>query len=763
MVSKGGGSQLSFNKAATDAAVSAAASSLFGRISLRSLQGDMAGGLAATLIAVPQAMSLGLLAFAALGPAFAPVGVIAALLSSVIGNFVSAALPGARCQIMGARASATVVFAGIVAALAAHPLLQTAQGPDAERVMALAFGALFLSGVFMMLFAWTGLGRAIKFVPHPVAAGFMNGIALVILLSQIGPALGLEPSRSLLASLADWRAIRPGSVAVTATVIATIFLAPRITRKVPAVFCGLLVGVAVHSVATGLFPGSAGPVIGALPGMDVTPQELGTMVQMMSSSAVLDWLPFLLLNALVLAAVVAVDGLLACVVGDTVIGEQHRSDRVLAGQGAAQMLASFFGALPMLMNTHTRVANHLAGGRSPFASLFHALFMLAVIFVLAPLISYMPIAALAGLMIYIAYTLVDRWTGDLVRRLRVAPEHRVEIVLNLGIVAGVALVLALANVMAAFALGVSATILMLLARLSGSPVRRMLDGSVRTSLKIRRDADRARLHSLGHCIRIFELDGEIFFGTADTLRVQVEALPREVRYLILDFRRVHGIDASGARGLHMIGSLATRHGMRVLFSHVREGDLTGKYLRALGIDAVVPTHQWHPDLDRALEWAEDSLLETERFRDAPELRPGELGLFRTLNEAEMASLLPLLERHEARHGDVIFHEGDPADRLYLISRGFVSIKLKLADDRAMRLATFSPGVFFGDLAMIEGGKRSADGFAKGEHVVLYSLSTERFAGLMRTQPEVALKIYGNLTRELAGRLRATSYSLRALE
>jgi sulfate permease, SulP family len=752
-----GGLRLSYDEA--KAAEADAGTSPSARISLGSLSGDMAGALAATLIAVPQAMSLGLLAFAALGPSYLPVGVAAALLSSVIGNLVGSVLSGARCQIIGARASATVVFAGIVAALAAHPLLQTPGGPDAERVMALAFATLFAAGIFTLVFAWTGLGRAIKFVPHPVAAGFMNGIALVIVLSQIAPALGLEPN----ASLAEWRGLKPASLAVSVAVIATILVAPRFTRKVPAVFCGLVAGVALHYLAAALFPGSVGPVVGPLPGMDMMPQELGTVLQMAARGEVVAWLPFVLLNALVLAAVVSVDGLLACVVADTVIGDQHRSNRVLAGQGAAQVLASLFGALPMLANTHTRIANYLAGGRTSLSVLFHALLVLGVIVALGPLISRMPIAALAGLMIYVAYTLVDGWTGDLVRRLRAAPEHRLDIALNLAIVVGVALALPLLNVMAAFALGVSATILMLLAKLSGSPVRRMLDGSVRTSLKIRRESDRSRLHSLAHRIRIFELDGEIFFGTAETLRSQVEDLPREVRYLILDFRRVHGIDASGARGLHLIGGLSARRGTTLLFSHVREDDLRGKYLKALGIDSVVATARWHPDLDRALEWAEDSLLGSERFEDAPELLPAELSLFRNLDGAQLAVLVPLLERHEARHGDAIFHEGDAADRLYLIARGFVSIKLKLGDDRAMRLATFSPGVFFGDLAMIESGKRSADGFAKGEHVVLYSLSTERFAELMRTHPGLALKIYENLTRELAGRLRATSYSLRALE
>src|SRR5690606_9770515 len=96
----------------------------------------------AALIAIPQAMSLGLLAFAALGPAYASAGVVAGLLASAVGNLTAAAVPAARCQILAARASTTVVFAALVAALAAHPQLQTPAGPDASRILTLAFLAL---------------------------------------------------------------------------------------------------------------------------------------------------------------------------------------------------------------------------------------------------------------------------------------------------------------------------------------------------------------------------------------------------------------------------------------------------------------------------------------------------------------------------------------------------------------------------------------------------------------------------------------------
>lgn len=434
---------------------------------LRGRSGDLAGGVAAALIAIPQALSLGLLAFAALGPSYASAGVAGALLASVVGNLVAAAMPAARCQIMGARSSGTVIFSGIVAALAAHPLLQTPQGPDAPQVMTLAFAALFVSGLIQVVFALTGLERAVRFVPYPVAAGFLNGIALVILLSQVGPALGSDTSRSLLVALQDPSAVRPAALVVTIAVVASIFLARRHLRKIPEAICGLLVGVVLHYLAEWIFPGSVGPVVGPLPAVTIAPAQLGPMFDFPWSRNGGTWLALLLPNVLILAVVCSLEGLLASVAGDTVTHGRHDSKRLLRGQGGASMLAALFGAMPVVANAHTRVANYLAGGRTAASSLFHAVFMFLAIVALGPLVSGMPVAALAGLMIYIAFSLIDQWTSDLVRRLRTDVEHRGEIALNLGIVLAVALALPLFGVITALALGLVATVLVLLAKLSG--------------------------------------------------------------------------------------------------------------------------------------------------------------------------------------------------------------------------------------------------------------------------------------------------------
>ncbi|MGE0556823.1 MAG: cyclic nucleotide-binding domain-containing protein [Burkholderiales bacterium] len=449
---------------------------------------------------------------------------------------------------------------------------------------------------------------------------------------------------------------------------------------------------------------------------------------------------------------------------DPLTRSRHDSNRLLKAQGAANALAAAFGALPSAASAHTRVAAYLVGARTPAVALFHALFMLSAMFVLAPLIAVIPVSALAGIIIYIALTLVDRWTRDLLRRLGNDGGDKTEILLNIAVVCGVTLSLLMFNIIVAFGIGIAAAVVLLLVRLSGSPVRRALDGSIRSSLKVRSPEERAMLLPKSRLIRILELEGTLFFGTTDRLQTLVESLPEETRFVILDFRMVTDIDASGARSLETMGHMAARRGMRILFSHVREQDAHGRYLRALGIDAVVGSAHWFADLDRALEWAEDALLDRERFEDAPEIDPRDMALFSGLDAAEMTTVCALLERREFADREVIFNEGDEDDSVYLIARGSVSIKIQLGDDtRARRLATLMPGVFFGEMAMIEGQRRSADAFANGEQVVLYALPGRALSDLMQRYPQLALKIYRNLSRELAARLRSTSSALRALE
>jgi SulP family sulfate permease len=454
------------------------------------------------------------------------------------------------------------------------------------------------------------------------------------------------------------------------------------------------------------------------------------------------------------------------VICDGVLRGRHDSNRVLVGIGMGNMAGAFFGALPAQRTSHTPLANHAAGGRTRLATFVHAMFALLVIVALAPAVAHIPVAALAGVMLYIAYALADRWSGDLIHRVGAASQHRGEIVTNIAIVAVVAIAQVAMNSMAALAIGVLASVALLVVKLSGSPVRRALDGNARSSHKLRSEEAQERLRALAHRIRVFELHGELFFGTTDSLQTEVEHVSDDVRFVILDFRRVHEIDATGGRVLEVIAQRAARRGITVVLSDVRRDERRGRYLAALGLEKAIAPQRWFADLDRALEWSEDQLLEQGRFLEADreEIPLERMALFRDFEPHELDRLAQALERIELRDGERVLLEGEAGDRLYLIARGAVSIKVRLEGaGRARRLATFAPGVMFGEMALLEGKHRSADAFAKGERVVLYTLTRAALEAIVRDDPSLGSRIHRNIARELAGRLRSTSDQVRALE
>jgi len=733
---------------------------------LARVNGDAAGALSATLIALPQSLSLGAVAYAALGPEYVGAGVVAGLVTSIVSNLMAATAFSVQCQVHGARAATTTIVAGLVASLAATPELRNAAGPDASRVLALAAFAVALAGFFQLAFGIARLGRAIKYVPYPVIAGFMNGVALLILLSQVRAILGLEDHATLQQTLQQLGAAKWGAVATTAAATAGVILGARFVPRIPAMLAGFLTGIACHYAIAAMAPGAVGPVVGALPSIVPSASELDALKSVVATTDLRLLWSLVLPQAFLIAIVGSIDGLLAAVVVDAVTRGHHRSDRLLMSQGLANVVGAIAGALPAQLNAHTPVASFRAGGRTPLSTVLHSLFMLAIVVAAGSLLALVPIAALAGLMVYIAGSMIDRWSRDLVLRIRGSVAARGEIAINIGIVVVVALAQVAMNIMVALTIGVAVSVALLLWKLSGSPVRRHLDAATRASFKVRPHGEREALSLVASRIHVLELQGELFFGTADRLQAEIEKLAPECRYLILDFRRLHQIDASGARALDVIGHRAERRGFTVCLSHLRVDEPRGRYLRALGLDRVVPTERWFADLDRALEWAEDGLLASEGFErsEATETPFSQMALFHGLTAEELGRVEPYLQRIELVDGDTVCLEGDPGDRLYLIARGNVSIKVKLdSASRARRLATFSQGVMFGEMALLEGKPRSADAYAKGDSVVLYSLTIEAFERILVADPFLGLRLQRNISRELAARLRATSTALRVLE
>jgi CRP-like cAMP-binding protein/anti-anti-sigma regulatory factor len=272
----------------------------------------------------------------------------------------------------------------------------------------------------------------------------------------------------------------------------------------------------------------------------------------------------------------------------------------------------------------------------------------------------------------------------------------------------------------------------------------------------------AALAEHGTGIRVLELEGPLFFGSAEMLTERIDAAVRGgARYVLVDFRRVNEVDSTGALFLSQANDRMRQAGRLLLLSGTSDNPNTETALRDAGVLTAVTRDRVFPDLDHALEWAEDDLI----ARVAGEARSGgefpfeRMDLVRGFTEAELQAFRAALERRSHAKGETLVSEGAEGDEVFVLARGSASVHLRLPGrDRVERIVTFSPGTAFGEFALLDRETRSATVVAD-EDVVCYVLSRAQFERLTRDNKDVAVKLLTNLGRELSLRLRRANRML----
>jgi sulfate permease, SulP family len=261
---------------------------------------------------------------------------------------------------------------------------------------------------------------------------------------------------------------------------------------------------------------------------------------------------------------------------------------------------------------------------------------------------------------------------------------------------------------------------------------------------------------------VFELDGPIFFGTAENLAADVEAaLKQPTSHVILDLKRVSEIDSTGAKILLQIHDRLKHEQVTMLVSSLEQGTRLANFLADMGlVKALTSEHLFH-DADRAIQRAEEQLLANSSAETAEgaETELGEFGMLSDLASDELAILRQAVERRKYAKGEAVFSEDDKGRDLYLIANGSASVYLRLPGaKRDARLTTFSAGTAFGELALLDSQARSATVKADTE-LVCFVLPHSVFESLAEHDPAIAMKVLAGIGRELANRLRYASRTI----
>ena len=297
----------------------------------------------------------------------------------------------------------------------------------------------------------------------------------------------------------------------------------------------------------------------------------------------------------------------------------------------------------------------------------------------------------------------------------------------------------------------------------GVVVRRRSQGTTVHSKRMRSSLEQAILDRKAGSICVYELQGNLFFGTLEQVFRKLAAELDCLSYLVLDMKRVLEIDDCAVTLLAELEKALAERGKKVILSHLPVA--ASRALMESG-EASWAKNGIFPDIDAALEWCENRLIaeeSTDNRCDKGMISLEGMDILTGFNEHEIRLLNSIVDVAHFDAGEVIVREGDPADSLFLLAAGLVSVCLWLGDGtRRKRLATIAPGVAFGELAVFDGGTRSADVIAD-QPTVCYVLPLAKLDELATPHPDIRTKLLNNIGRELSARLRRADAEIRSLE
>ena len=647
----------------------------------------------------------------------------------------------------------------LVELLAGHGLA------PAHIIALLVLTALLAAGL-QLLYGVIGGGRLIKFIPYPVVTGYLSGVGLLIALGQLPKFFGFPHHYSLLQGLLspacwNWRCLLVGLVTM-----ALMLGGPRLTRKLPAPIFGLLGGICTYFMLAAFSPalrhvdGNAlliGPI--RMSGSFFT--GITGRAHALATISPAD-IRLVLLSALTLSVLLSIDTLKTCVGLETLTRNRHNADRVLVGQGLGNLASVLVGGMPGSGAMGPSLVNVTSGGRSYRAGVIEGVLVIASLLFLSPLIAWIPFAALAGILLIVAWRMFD-WHA---LHLLCSQSGRQDF----AVIAAVVLISAMTDLMVAAGVGVALAILLFIRdHLRGSVIRwkRYLN---QVSSKTRRlDTELAILAQHGDQGVFCELQGDLFFGTTDQLYTQLEADLRSKKYLLFDMRHVQSMDYTAAHLFDLMHAQLAERGGQLIFSGMPSAVIDGRdFQRYLAELDMLKEHEGvmiSETLDGALEWIEEQILaepgvkgEAERRLELPDF-----ALFHGFEADILTQLAGCMRELSVAPGESIIRHGEQGDELFLVRRGSVRILQPLEGGQHHHLATIGQGNFFGELSFLDHGIRRSDVEAKSA-TELYILSrTSLDAQASRIDPTVSTQLFAHLAFAIAERLRQTDSDLQELE
>ena len=516
---------------------------------------DLIAGIIVAVIALPLSIALALAS---------GVGPEEGLYTAIIAGFLISFFGGSTVQISGPTAAFATIVAGVVVTHGMDGLIT----------------ATVLAGVILVLMGVFKLGGLIKFIPYTITTGFTAGIAVTILVGQLKDFFGLtygadvkpiETMEKIEAVIHHFSTVNVWAIAVGLLALAILIVWPFISKKIPGSLIAVIVGIVAVKV---------------LGHFDIHVNTIGDLYTISSSlptphmpSFSPELIKAVLPNAFTIAVLAAIESLLSCVVADGMTGTRHRSNTELIAQGIGNVGSAIFGGIPATGAIARTAANIKNGGKTPVSGIVHAVVLLLVLVVLMPYASLIPMPVIAAILFMVAYNM-SHWHA-FVQVLKTAPKSDI-IVLVLTFVLTVVF-----DLVVAIAVGIVLACVLFMKRMSEtSSVKGWKYGTESSEGKV-----------IPEAIRIYELEGSLFFGSADLL--ELITFKEYTKCLILRMRSVSAIDATAMNALFDLHKRCESKGITIVLSHVNEQPMNS--MKKSGFLALVGEDNVCAHIDDAIE------------------------------------------------------------------------------------------------------------------------------------------------------------------
>jgi sulfate permease, SulP family len=732
---------------------------------LRSIARDLTGALAGALTVVPIILSCGAVLYESMGSAWVTAGISAAFVAAVVAAIVAALLGGAPLHMNSPKTTHAAILSGLIASVATDPSFAALNGAGGGALVVVASTALLVSGIVQSILGASRLGMLVKFVPYPVLAGFINGFAIQIILNQLPRGLAIRGPDELLRALNGTVPVNWWALGFALASGGFVILAKKRSGPVPAALIGLFGGTALQMLCLRLVPHEdLGATIGALPPGVPLILRITDILNFVTSAGFRNHAAVILATGVTIALVSSIQSLLSISSTEQLFAARHNSNRELVVQGASNIVSALFGGAPSGGSPNITRIVHASGGRTGFANLAYACMLLALSYGLSGLVGQIPLSVMAGVVIVTSAEAMDKWTHQLLLDVGYGGHSstRWEIFLNLALVLVVTALVVFTSVLVALGVGFAAALIAFIYRSNAQMIRRIQHA---TQLRSRTERSRASLEALGrhgHRIAVVELDGPLFFGSAERVERVVGDQISASDWVLLDLKRISHFDSSGVLMLQRLDERLARSGRRLFLAPLLAGGRRRKFLVEWGLTKPEAELRVFESMDAALSHAEDELLDKLAARESDEeIDLAAFPVAQDMNEGERALLAKLAARRSFAAGDVVLERENPRGGLLLLTRGRLSV-LWEKDGKRLRTASYRAGMALGETPlMLE--RQHLSKLVADTPAVLLEISQDALDHLHTTMPELAAKLMRNLSVEIGYRLCDLLETVRDLE